>query len=154
MSVGYYKRLGFTVRKVMADNGPCYTSKAFAAACKEMGIRHVRTKPYTPRTNGKAERFIQTALKEWAYARTYQSSDERAADFPAWIHLYNWHRPHSAIGSKPPISRLGMDRENLLRHHSHLPGNTLVLTGRERAAGTQNKKPPSPWSGCGYRQVQ
>ena len=73
--------------------------------------------PYTPRTNGKAERFIQTAMKEWAYARTYQSSDERAADFPAWIHMYNWHRPHAALGAKPPISRLRMDSDNLLMHH-------------------------------------
>ena len=118
MSVDRYKRLGFAVRRVTADNGPCCTSKAFAAACRELGVRHVRTKPYTPRTNGKAECFIQTALREWAYARTYQSSDERAADFPAWIHMYNWHRPHSAIGSKPPISRLGMDMDNLLMHHT------------------------------------
>ena len=71
-----YARLGVTVRRVMTDNGPCYTSKAFAAACRELGTKHVRTKPYTPRTNGKAERFIQTALREWAYARTYQSPDE------------------------------------------------------------------------------
>ena len=117
-SVAYYKRLGVTVRRVMTDNGPCYTSKAFAAACKELGARHVRTRPYTPRTNGKAERFIQTAMREWAYARTYQTSDERAADLPAWMHMYNWHRPHAALGARPPISRLRMDRDNLSMHHT------------------------------------
>ena len=103
---------------MMTDNGPCYTSKAFAAACRRFDVRHVRTRPYTPRTNGKAERFIQTALREWAYARTYQTSDERAADFPAWIHMYNWHRPHAALGARPPISRLRMDRDNLSMHHT------------------------------------
>ena len=82
------------------------------------GIWHVRAKPCAPRTNGKAERFIQTALKERDCARTCQSPDGRAADFPAWIHMHDWRRPHSAIGSKPPISRLGMDREDLLRHHT------------------------------------
>ena len=117
-SVAYYKRLGVTVRRVMTDNGPCYTSKAFAAACKELGARHVRTRPYTPRTNGKAERFIQTAMREWAYARTYETSEQRAADFPAWMHMYNWHRPHAALGSRPPISRLRMDSDNLLMHHT------------------------------------
>ena len=117
-SVTYYKRLGVTVRRVMTDNGPCYTSHAFAAACKGLGVRHVRTKPYTPRTNGKAERFIQTAMREWAYARTYETSEQRAADFPAWMHMYNWHRPHAALGARPPISRLRMDRDNLSMHHT------------------------------------
>ena len=117
-SVAYYKRLGVTVKRVTADNGPCCTSKAFAAACRRFGVRHVRTKPYTPRTNGKAERFIQTAMREWDCARTYQTSDERAADFPAWTHMYNWHRPRAALGPRPPISRLRMDRDKLSMHHS------------------------------------
>jgi len=116
-AVAWYASMGITVERVMTDNGSCYKSKAFKATCNELGIRHIRTKPYTPKTNGKAERFIQTALREWAYARAYETSDRRAADLPVWTHLYNWHRPHSAIGSKPPISRLGLDRNNLLRFH-------------------------------------
>lgn len=102
----------------MTDNGSCYISRAFADACRELGIRHIRTKPYTPRTNGKAERFIQTALREWAYARAYQTSDQRAAELPIWTHMYNWHRPHGAIGSKPPISRLGLNEDNFLKAHT------------------------------------
>jgi transposase InsO family protein len=100
------------------DNGSCYLSRAFGQACKTLGLKHVRTKPYTPKTNGKAERFIQTSLREWAYARAYHSSDERTAEPPQWLHRYNWHRPHGSIGSKPPISRLALDRNNLLRLHS------------------------------------
>jgi transposase InsO family protein len=113
----WYASMGVTVARVITDNGSCYKSHAFKAACAELRIRHIRTKPYTPKTNGKAERFIQTALREWAYARAYQTSDQRAADLPIWTHLYNWHRPHSALKSKPPISRLGLDRNNLLRFH-------------------------------------
>lgn len=117
-AVAYYQSLGVTVSRVMTDNGSCYKAFAFRDACRELGIRHIRTKPYTPRTNGKAERFIQTALREWAYARTYDTSDQRADDLPVWTHMYNWHRPHSSLKSKPPISRLGLDRDNLLRFHS------------------------------------
>lgn len=117
-AVTWYASMGVKVARVMTDNGSCYKSHAFKAACAELGLRHIRTKPYTPKTNGKAERFIQTALREWAYARAYQTSDQRAADLPVWTHLYNWHRPHKALKSKPPISRLGLDRNNLLRFHS------------------------------------
>ncbi len=116
-AVAWYASMGVTVARVMTDNGSCYKSHAFKTVCAELGIRHIRTKPYTPKTNGKAERFIQTALREWAYARAYQTSDQRAADLPVWTHLYNWHRPHAALKSKPPISRLGLDRNNLLRFH-------------------------------------
>lgn len=117
-SVAYYRHLGITIKRVMTDNGPCYISHAFAEACKNLGIKHIRTKPYTPRTNGKAERFIQTAIREWAYARAYQTSDQRAADLPKWTHMYNWHRPHGGIKDKTPINRLGLNRDNLLRHHN------------------------------------
>ncbi len=117
-AVAYYKGLGVTVKRVMTDNGSCYKSYAFAAACKALGLKHVRTKPYTPRTNGKAERFIQTALREWAYARAYQTSDQRAADLPKWTHMYNWHRPHGSLNSKTPISRLALNQDNLLRLHN------------------------------------
>jgi transposase InsO family protein len=117
-AVTYYASLGVTIERVMTDNGSCYRSKAFAKACKQLSIRHIFTKPYTPKTNGKAERFIQTSLREWAYGRAYNTSDERTAELPRWLHRYNWHRPHGSIGSMPPISRLGRSRNNLLRLHS------------------------------------
>ena len=117
-AVAYYLSLGVTVARVMTDNGSCYRSKAFRRACRELGLKHVRTRPYTPKTNGKAERFIQTALREWAYAQAYPSSTRRAQELPVWLHRYNWHRPHSSLKSKPPISRLALDRDNLLRLHS------------------------------------
>ena len=117
-AVVWYKSLGVTVARVMTDNGPCYTSRAFAKACRRLKIKHIRTKPYTPKTNGKAERFIQTALREWAYARAYRTSDQRADDLPLWTHMYNWHRPHGGIKDQTPISRLGVNRDNLLTLHT------------------------------------
>jgi transposase InsO family protein len=117
-AIAYYASLGITVEQVMTDNGSCYKSFAFRRACKRLGLRHIRTRPYTPRTNGKAERFIQTALREWAYATAYDTSQQRAAQLPYWMHRYNWHRPHGSIGSVPPISTLGLARNNLLRLHS------------------------------------
>ena len=117
-SVAYYKSLGIKIERVMTDNGACYRSKAFAKVCNQLSLRHIFTKPYTPKTNGKAERFIQTALREWAYAKPYENSDLRAEDLPRWIHRYNYHRPHSAIGDKPPISRLPQTGNNLLRVHT------------------------------------
>lgn len=117
-AVGYYTSLGITVTRVMTDNGSCYIAKDFAKACDALGLKHIRTKPYTPKTNGKAERFIQTALREWAYARAYPSSDQRKAYLPKWNHMYNWHRPHGSLKSKAPISRLGMNQDNLLTLHS------------------------------------
>lgn len=116
-AVAYYKSLGITVARVMTDNGSCYKAFAFRNACRHLGIKHVRTKPYTPKTNGKAERFIQTALREWAYAHAYPTSDRRAEQLPVWLHRYNWHRPHGGIKSKTPISRLGLTEDNLLRLH-------------------------------------
>jgi transposase InsO family protein len=116
-AVAYYESLGVTVARVMTDNGACYKSHAFRDTCAAMGLRHIRTKPYTPKTNGKAERFIQTALREWAHAQTYQTSDHRTAELPVWLHRYNWHRPHGGIKSQTPISRLGLDADNLLRLH-------------------------------------
>ena len=117
-AIAYYASLGVTISRVMTDNGGCYKSRAFRAACKARGLKHIRTRPYTPKTNGKAERFIQTALREWAYARAYTTSDRRAAELPVWLHRYNWHRPHGSLKSKTPISRLGLSEDNLLRLHS------------------------------------
>jgi len=117
-TVAYYANLGVTITRVMTDNGSCFRSKAFRSACRDLGLKHIRTKPYTPKTNGKAERFIQTALREWAYAQAYPTSDHRAAALPIWLHRYNWHRPHSSLKSKAPISRLALAEDNLLRLHT------------------------------------
>jgi transposase InsO family protein len=117
-AVAYYKSLGITVERVMTDNGSCYRSRSFRNACHRLGLKHIFTRPYTPQTNGKAERFIQTALREWAYARAYDTSQQRAAELPYWLHRYNWHRPHGSIGHLPPISVLGLSGNNLLRLHS------------------------------------
>ena len=117
-AVAYYNSLGVTVARVMTDNGPCYKSHDFRKACRDLGLKHIRTKPYTPKTNGKAERFIQTALREWAYAKAYDTSDQRADELPVWMHRYNWHRPHGGIKYKTPISRLDLTEDNLLRLHT------------------------------------
>lgn len=117
-AVAYYASLGITVLRVMTDNGSCYRSRAFARACRRLKLKHIRTKPYTPRTNGKAERFIQTSLREWAYAHAYLNSRQRARQLPFFMHRYNWHRPHASIGRVPPITRLGLTKDNLLRLHS------------------------------------
>ena len=116
--VEHYRKLGVRVQRVMTDNGNPYLSRLFKATCLELGVRHLRTKPYTPRTNGKAERFIQTALREWAYAEPYLSSAARTSALQRWLHHYNWHRPHSALKSNPPISRLNLDGHNLLTLHT------------------------------------
>jgi transposase InsO family protein len=117
-AVAYYASLGITVERVMTDNGSCYRSRRFRSACQRLGLKLIYTMPYTPRTNGKAERFIQTALREWAYARAYDTSLQRAAELPYWLHRYNWHRPHGSIGAVPPITTLGLNRNNLLRLHN------------------------------------
>jgi transposase InsO family protein len=116
-ALAYYARLGIRFKAILTDNGPAYRSYAMAAACRKLGLKHRFTRPYTPRTNGKAERFIQTALREWAYARTYQNSNERSQELRPWLHQYNWHRPHASLGLSPPISRSTLDRNNLLRLH-------------------------------------
>jgi transposase InsO family protein len=116
-AVAYYQSLGVTVARVMTDNGSCYRAFDFRDAGRDLGLRHIRTRPYTPKTNGKAERFIQTALREWAYAQAYPNSARRAEELPIWLHRYNWHRPHGSLKSKPPISRLAQTEDNLLRLH-------------------------------------
>ena len=117
-AVAYFANLGIHIERVMTDNGSCYRAKTFRAACKRLGLRQIFTRPYTPRTNGKAERFIQSALREWAYARAYQNSDQRSAELLDWLHRYNWHRPHGSLRANTPISRLGLSEDNLLRLHS------------------------------------
>jgi transposase InsO family protein len=117
-ALAYFGSLGVKVERVMTDNGSCYKSFAFRRTCKRLKLRHIRTRPYTPKTNGKAERFIQTSLREWAYAQAYRNSRQRKHELPLWLHRYNWHRPHAGIDDKVPISRLGLPENNLLRLHS------------------------------------
>jgi transposase InsO family protein len=116
-SVAWFQRIGITVKKLLTDNGPCYYAHHFARACRQLSIVHKRTRYYTPRTNGKAERFIKTAINEWAYVETYENSPQRLARLKSWTHQYNWHRPHASLNQAPPISRSGLDVNNLLRHH-------------------------------------
>lgn len=115
-SVAHYAALGVRVQRVLTDNGSAYRSKLFARTCQALGIKHSFTRPYRPQTNGKAERFIQTCLREWAYARSYCNSAERTAWLPAFLAYYNTRRPHSALGYNPPASRLA--RNNLLQLNS------------------------------------
>ena len=117
-AAGYFARHRIQLKRVMTDNGPCFVSDRFREQCRTLQLRHIRTRIYTPRTNGKAERFIQTAIREWAYARLYQNSNERNHHLQPWIHQYNWHRPHASLNQMPPITRSGLvlDVNNLLRH--------------------------------------
>jgi transposase InsO family protein len=105
-AVAWYRARGVVVERVMSDNGAAYRSSVHALACRQLGLRHLRTRPYRPRTNGKAERFIQTLLREWAYGRLYRDSAERLAALPEWLRYYNYSRPHGGLGRKPPGARL------------------------------------------------
>ncbi len=117
-AVAYYRSLGVRVRRLLTDNGAAFRSRAFAHACRQLAIEHRFTRAYRPQTNGKAERFIQSALREWAYAFTYRNSAQRGAALDSWVHHYNWHRPHQGIGGLAPMSRLTQSRNNLLTLHS------------------------------------
>ena len=117
-AVAYYAGLGTRIKAVYTDNAKAYRGHDFAHACATLALKHHYTRPYTPRTNGKAERFIQTCLREWAYARAYGHSTQRRAALPSWLHGYNWHRPHMSLAGQPPISRLRLDRNNVVRLHS------------------------------------
>jgi transposase InsO family protein len=104
-AVQFFALHGIGVRALLTDNGSSYRSRQFRQACNGLGIRHHRTRPYTPRTNGKAERFIQTTLREWAYAKHWTNSDERDAYLKPWTDFYNYQRPHGSLNYRPPISR-------------------------------------------------
>jgi transposase InsO family protein len=112
-ALAHYSALGVRVRRILTDNGSAYRSRLFAKACQILGIEHRFTRPYRPQTNGKAERFIQTCLREWAYGRIWQNSEERADWLPDFLAYYNTRRPHSALENRPPISRI--KGNNLLR---------------------------------------
>src|SRR4051794_22073197 len=115
-AVAFYASHGITVERVMSDNGSCYRSVAHAVVCRALGLRHLRTRPYRPRTNGKAERFIRTMLAGWAYGAIYGSSNERTAALDGWLWTYNHRRPHGALSHKPPIARLD-ELNNLARSY-------------------------------------
>jgi len=116
-AIAFYRRHGITVQRVMSDNGACYRSTTHALACRAIGLRHLRTRPYRPRTNGKAERFIRTLLAGWAYGAIYGSSQERTAALDGWLWTYNHRRPHGSLSHKPPITRL-TELNNLARSYT------------------------------------
>lgn len=114
----YFCSLGARPKALLTDNGSAFRSKSFAGTCARLGLKHRFTRPYRPQTNGKAERFIQSALREWAYGFVYNNSNQRAAMLTEWNHHYNWHRPHQGIAGKAPMSRLRTNPKNLLQLHS------------------------------------
>ena len=116
--VAYFKSLGVRPKRILTDNGSAFRSEAFARACRSLELKHSFTRPYRPQTNGKAERFIQSALREWAYGIPYHHSSERTAMLERWMHHYNWHRPHQGINGLAPIHRLTQSENNLLTLHS------------------------------------
>ena len=118
MARAHFNRFGFGIKCVYSDNGPCYHSDLYRDTMHKLHIKQRYTRPYTPRTNGKAERFIQTALREWAHSRTYQNSGQRSEQLDVWLHDYNFHRPHASLNSSTPASRAGLNRNNLLSLHT------------------------------------
>ncbi len=116
-ATSFYRSHGIKVQRVMTDNGPAYLSIAHSLACRTLGLRHLRTRPYRPRTNGKAERFIRTMLGGWAYGAIYANSAQRTAALPGWLEEYNWRRPHGSLSHKPPGTRLA-ELNNLLGSYS------------------------------------
>lgn len=112
-AVAWFAERGVTIERVLTDNGGCYRSHLWRETCHELGIVHKRTRPYRPQTNGKIERFHRTLAEGWAFTKFYSSDAQRLAALPGWVHTYNHHRPHSAIGKQPPITRL----DNLAGHH-------------------------------------
>ena len=117
-AVAYFRSLGVRPRRILTDNGSSFRSNEFAKTCRDLKLKHSFTRPYRPQTNGKAERFIQSALREWAYGIPYNHSSERTSMLERWIHYYNWHRPHQGIKGAAPISRLAQSQNNLLTLHS------------------------------------
>lgn len=117
-TVSHFESLRVPIQRIITDNGKCFHSALFGAACLELGIAQKFTRAYRPQTNGKAERFIQSALREWAYGRVYANSEQRRAALQLWTHFYNCHREHHGIGLKAPISRLSLSRNNVLTLHT------------------------------------
>lgn len=117
-AVAYFARFGVRIERVMTDNGSAYRSRLHAHQCARLKLKHLRTRPYRPCTNGKVERLIQTLLREWAYALPYPSSAKRARALKPWLAYYNHCRPHASLDQRPPFSRLPSPVNNVVRHHS------------------------------------
>jgi transposase InsO family protein len=117
-TVAYFATLGVKLQRLLTDNGSAFRSKGFASACRRLELKHSFTRAYRPQTNGKAERFIQSALREWGYGIAYPHSSQRTAMLSRWNHHYNWHRPHQGIGGLAPITRLPQPINNLLTLHT------------------------------------
>ena len=124
-AVAYYAELGITIKRLLTDNGAAFRSGEFAVACTALGIRHKFTRAYRPQTNGKAERFIQSALRERAYGCSYQNSAERTVALASWQHHYNWHRPHSGIGGLVPMCRIPDDHMGACETDAGVSDTTL-----------------------------
>ena len=117
-ALAFFKAHGIDAQRISSDNGSCYRAHAMRDAIAALGLKHRFTRPSTPKTNGKAERFIQTSLREWAYAHAYAHSAQRSDRLPIFLHNYNWHRPHHSLNLRSPISRLRLHMNNLLSLHS------------------------------------
>lgn len=141
-AVAWYGLLGITVARVMTDSGPGYRSSAHASTCRRLGLRHLRTRPYRPRTNGRAERFIQTTLHEWAYGRVYGSSEERSRALAPWLRYYNFRRRHGSLGHQPPGARLD-ELNNVPRNYTKAAAHGPALTPTRAGA----KHPAPSWVG-------
>ena len=136
----FFRSLGVKVERIMTDNGSSFRSRRYATALRRLKIKHLRTKPYTPKTNGKAERFVQTSLREWAYAQAYDTSEQRAAELPIWLHRYNWHRPVGSLGAKPPNQQTRPNHGQRVEA-PHLAA--LGFTGRFALDGELDEMAPS-----------
>jgi transposase InsO family protein len=117
-ALAFFRRHGIQAQRLYSDNGSCYRSHLMRVTVAALGLKQRFTRPYTPKTNGKAERFIQTSLREWAYAHAYSSSAQRADRLSSFLHNYNWHRPHHSLNLLAPISRLRPSLNNLLSLHT------------------------------------
>jgi transposase InsO family protein len=141
-AVAWFARHGVTVERVMTDNGSAYRSRHWRHACGALALRHLRTRPYTPRTNGKAERFIQTSLREWAYARPFATSHQRTAALIPWLDHYNSVRPHAALAHRPPATRLGQSA--FLGSTDQTVPLSRPATPHDRSAGAAQGAPQAP----------
>ncbi len=149
-AIDWFSAHGVTIERIMTDNGSACRSRCFADALRQRGIAHRFTRPYTPRTNGKAERFVQTALREWAYAYTYRHSAERTRQLAGWQHFYNHHRRHSALDFQPPISRIPRNNlSNLNTADSCIPNRTNQTKSRKPVKECGLSRLPRPVSDLG-----
>jgi transposase InsO family protein len=129
-AIAFFRRYGIRVERVLPDNGSCYRAVVHANACRTLGVRHLRTRPYRPRTKGKAERFIRTLIEDWAYGAVYRTSAERTAALTGWLDWYNRLRPHRSLERKPPLTRLA-EMNNLLGPTARGPRAACLPSGGE-----------------------